>query len=303
MAVDTSSALASNSNTTLHRALGRLQPSRLCNPQDLQRMLFCGAWLFSSIFFSAWPAGCQELTIAPSALQVVHQAIAESMVFVETGSYTMGCMRKRAVDCYGDELPLHPVAVSSFQIGKYEITQAQWRAVMGSNPSNFDSCDDCPVENVSWNDVQVFITTLNQQSGLNYRLPTEAEWEFAARGGRLSQGFKYAGSNRLRKVAWFDKNSLGRTHPVGTKAPNELGLHDMSGNVWEWCLDVYAFYLEIPQTDPVNQNADGSRVLRGGGWYDRRDFNRVTYRNALKPKYAEFRYGFRLVLPISMSGL
>ena len=301
MVVGTSSVLAFSSNTNMHRAWGRLQPSRPLLSQGLQRILLRASWLCSIIFFSAWSAGCQEITSSPSELEAVHQAIAESMVFVETGSFEMGSDRMRVR--YASELPVHPVAVSSFQIGKYEITQAQWRAVMGSNPSDFENCDDCPVENVSWNDAQVFITTLNQQTKRNYRLPTEAEWEFAARGGRLSQGYRYAGSNRLRKVAWHEKNSGRRTHPVGTKAPNELGLYDMSGNVWEWCQDVFVAYTDLPQTDPIIEGVEGPRVLRGGGWHDRRDFNRVTYRNALRPKYAEHRYGLRLALPISSVGL
>jgi len=278
----------------------RLQPSRSLIPQGFQRILLRATLLYIIIFFSAWSAGCQQFPNSPIELAAVHQAIAESMVFVETGSFEMGSDRMRVR--YVSELPVHPVAVSSFQIGKYEITQAQWRAVMGSNPSDFENCDDCPVDNVSWNGVQVFITTLNQQTGRNYRLPTEAEWEFAARGGRLSQGYQYAGSNRLRQVAWYERNSGRRTHPVGTKAPNELGLYDMSGNVWEWCQDVFVAYTDLPQTDPLIEGVEGPRVLRGGGWYDRRDFNRVTYRNALRPKYAENRYGFRLVLPITSSG-
>jgi len=297
MVAVTSLVLASNSNTSVHTTWGRLQPSKLLISQGLQGLLLRATLLYSIIFFSAWPAGCQQFPSSPSELTAVHQAIAESMVFVETGSFEMGSDRMRVR--YVSELPVHPVAVSSFQIGKYEITQAQWRAVMGSNPSDFENCDDCPVENVSWNDVQVFITTLNQQTGRKYRLPTEAEWEFAARGGRLSRGFNYAGSNRLRKVAWYNRNGGRRTHPVGTKAPNELGLYDMSGNVWEWCQDVFVAYTDLPQTDPLIEAVDGPRVLRGGGWHDRRDFNRVTYRNALRPKYAENRYGFRLVLPIT----
>jgi formylglycine-generating enzyme required for sulfatase activity len=140
--------------------------------------------------------------------------------------------------------------VSSFNIGKYEVTQGQWKAVMGDNPSRFKSGDNYPVENVSWNDVQDFLSRLNALTGKNYRLPRETEWEYAARGGNSSRGYKYSGSANINDVAWYDGNSGERTHPVGTKAPNELGIYDMSGNVKEWC-----------------QDAEGSyRVYRGGCW-------------------------------------
>lgn len=174
------------------------------------------------------------------------------------------------------------VTVSDFKIGKYPVTQAQWRRVMGSNPAYFKDCDDCPVENVSWDEVQDFIAKLNQQTGLRYRLPTEAEWEYAARGGNLSNGYQYAGSNNLDEVGWYSKNSNRQTHPVGQKKPNELGLHDMSGNVWELCIN--------------KKTANSfSYVLRGGSW-DLDDYvcrSAVRYRNYPDPWYII--YGFRLV--------
>ena len=143
-------------------------------------------------------------------------------------------------DGNSNEQPVHKVKLSNFEMGKYPITQAQWEAVMGANPSRFNTCDQCPVEKISWNDVQEFIEKLNEKyPGKNYRLPTEAEWEYAARGGNESKGNLYSGSSELGSVGWFSDNSNNKTHPVGKKQPNELGIYDMSGNVWEWCHDWY----------------------------------------------------------------
>jgi hypothetical protein len=173
--------------------------------------------------------------------------------------------------------------VPGFYIGKYEVTQKQWRAVMGNNPSNWTG-DNLPVEQVSWNDVQQFLTKLNQMTGRNYRLPTEAEWEYAAQGGSQRNNFEYAGSNNVGEVAWYDGNSGNRTHTVDTKSPNSIGIHDMTGNVWEWCSDWY----DSNQTDRVN---------RGGSWSSTAAGCRVAARGSDSPGDSGGDLCFRLVLP------
>ncbi len=218
------------------------------------------------------------------------------MVMVEGGTFTMGCTSEQS-GCYDDEKPTHRVTVSSYQIGKYEVTQAQWRAVMGNNPSSFSGCDNCPVDNVSWNEVQDFIRKLNQQTGKNYRLPTEAEWEYAARGGNKSKGYKYSGSTDIGSVAWYSSNSGGKTHPVGQKQANELGIYDLTGNVWEWCEDRYGNYSSSSQTNPKGPSTGSYRVLRGGSWNFVAEYCRVSDRNGSTPRDRYNYSGFRLVLP------
>ena len=168
------------------------------------------------------------------------------------------------------------------------MTQAQWIAVMGSSPSNFNDCNNCPVENVSWVDVQQFLQKLNQITGKNYRLPYEAEWEFAARGGNKTQKFKYSGSANLNSVAWYSENSSSRTHPVGQKQANELGLFDMTGNVFEWCLDGFKLY-------DNNGSPSTEKVIRGGAF----NFHgtRISYRTRAAPETRIDSVGFRIVLP------
>ena len=218
-----------------------------------------------------------------------------AMVYVSGGTFTMGATSEQGSDAWDDEKPAHSVTLSGYYIGKYEVTQKLWKAVMGSNPSNFKG-DNLPVERVSWNDVQEFLRKLNAMTGKNYRLPTEAEWEFAARGGNSSRGYKYSGSNSLGNVAWYYDNSGSGTHAVGTKSPNELGIYDMSGNVWEWCQDWYGSYSGSSQRNPQGPNSGSSRVFRGGCWsYDAR-FCRVSIRGYNTPGYRLNHLGFRLAL-------
>jgi len=230
------------------------------------------------------------------------------MVFVKGGTFTMGCTSEQS-DCDDDEKPAHQVTVSDFYIGKYEVTQKQWREIMGNNPSHFSGCDNCPVENVSWNDIQEFIKKLNQKTGKKYRLPTEAEWEYAARGGVETHGRasdnntpraskKYAGSNNIEEVAWYSSNSGSKTNPVGRKKPNELGIFDMSGNVWEWCSDWYGsnYYKNSPQTNPQGPSSGAIRVLRGGSWSRIAQYCRVSNRSIFTSDFRIGSRGFRLAL-------
>ena len=216
-----------------------------------------------------------------------------AMVYVSGGTFTMGATSEQGSDAGSDEKPAHSVTLSGYYIGKYEVTQELWEAVMGSNPSYFKG-DNLPVEQVSWDDVQEFLRKLNAMTGKRYRLPTEAEWEFAARGGNSSRGYKYSGSNSLGSVAWYYDNS--GTHAVGTKSPNELGIYDMSGNVWEWCQDWYGSYSSSSQRNPKGPNSGSSRVSRGGGWYDNAWCCRVSLRRNDTPDFRLGTLGFRLAL-------
>ena len=215
------------------------------------------------------------------------------MVYVKGGTFTMGATAEQGSDAYSDEKPTHSVTLSDYYIGKYEVTQAQWKAIMGSNPSNWKG-DNLPVENVSWNDIQEFIKKLNAQTGKKFRLPTEAEWEYAARGGNQSKGYKYSGSNSISEVAWYDGNSGDKTHPVGQKAPNELGIYDMSGNVYEWCQDWYGDYSSSSQTNPTGPSSGSYRVLRGGSWNYSARSCRVSDRGSGTPDSRRNNRGFRL---------
>ena len=212
-----------------------------------------------------------------------------NMVYVSGGTFIMGG------DDSSDQMPTHSVPLSSYYICKYEVTQALWRAVMGSNPSNFKG-NNLPVENVSWYDCQTFIKRLNSYTGRNFRLPTEAEWEFAARGGNYSRHYKYSGSNHIDDVAWYIDNSNKRPHPVGTKQANELGLYDMSGNVGEWCSDWDGSYSSYSQTNPTGPNSGSFRVNRGGFWRYNARYCRTPERNSNTPDYCVNTIGLRLVL-------
>ncbi len=209
------------------------------------------------------------------------------MVNIQGGTFQMG-------DYDGNNI--HKVTLSGFFMSKYEVTQQQWREIMGTNPSYFKNCDNCPVEQVSWNDVQEFIEKLNAKTGENYRLPTEAEWEYAARGGET---YKYAGSDNIGSVVWYKDNSGGKTNPVGQKSPNGYGLYDMSGNVWEWCSDWYGsnYYNNSPSSNPKGPNNGTDRILRGGSWDYVPNGCRVVHRGHDKVAYGNNRRGFRLVLP------
>ena len=234
------------------------------------------------------------------------------MIAVEGGTFTMGATSEQGSDAVSDEKPTHSVTLSSYSIGETEVTQALWQAVMGQNPtsdgsqwsSTYGLGGNYPAYYVSWYDCQDFIRRLNALTGENFRLPTEAEWEYAARGGNKSRGYKYAGSNTLGNVAWYWDNipsqssgSAGYgTQVVATKSPNELGLYDMSGNVWEWCQDRYGDYSSGSQTNPTGPGSGHYRVIRGGSWGSGAGNCRVSYRGSGVPANRYTDLGLRLAL-------
>lgn len=231
----------------------------------------------------------------------VADGVTFTMMPVDGGSFMMGATIEQT-DAYDDESPTHLVTLGDYLMGCTEVTQELWEAVMGSNPSATKG-DMLPVTNVSWDYCQEFISRLNarfasQLDGRTFRLPTEAEWEFAARGGNRRVGYMYSGSNTLDDVAWYSNNSDRMIHEVGGKAANELGIYDLSGGVWEWCQDWFGDYSSDPQTDPVGPPTGSNRVIRGGSW----DFFaircRTSYRSYYDPAYANGRpnLGLRLVL-------
>jgi formylglycine-generating enzyme required for sulfatase activity len=214
------------------------------------------------------------------------------MVFVEGGTFMMGNNSDNSAK------PVHKVTLSSFYIGKYEVTEGQWKEVMGNNRVKLSNCDDCPLLEVSYNDIQEYIKLLNERSGKQYRLPTEAEWEYAAIGGRFSKGYTYSGSNHLDTVGWYDKNSVFyRPNPVGKKLANELGIYDMSGNAWEWCSDwcwdynTYT-YPKRPQKNPTGLKSGKYHIVRGGSRSSSPEFCTIYSRVS---SYLHTTSGFRLV--------
>ena len=218
------------------------------------------------------------------------------LVFIQGGAFQMG-------DEHGDLWdacrPVHKVTVKDFYLSKYPVTQALWRAVMGDDPPElaFKGSGNRPVERVSWDDTQLFIQQLNERTGESYRLPTEAEWEYAVRGGIYSNRYKYAGSNKLKEVGWYDENSHDETKPVGLKFPNELGLYDMSGNVYEWCADVWHENYEDAPSDGsawMEGGEQNRRVVRGGSWYVNSNLCRVASRFWFYQDYRLNFIGFRL---------
>jgi formylglycine-generating enzyme required for sulfatase activity len=215
------------------------------------------------------------------------------MVKVEGGAFTMGATAEQGSDAWDGEKPAHQVTLSDYYIGETQVTQALWKSVMGNNPSYWKG-DNLPVERVSWEDAQEFIQKLIQETGRTFRLPAEAEWEYAARGGKKSKGYKYSGSNSIDEVAWYS-NSGGKTHSVKAKKANELGLYDMSGNVFEWCNDWYGKYSSDAQTNPQGPDEGSRRVLRGGGWRSIAGNCRVSYR-FISSRDHDNNVGFRLVM-------
>ena len=225
----------------------------------------------------------------------VKDGISIDMVRVEAGTFTMGATAEMKNPDY-NEKPIHRVTLTNdYYIGKYEVTQALWQTVMGNNPSYFKG-DNLPVEQVSWNDCKKFLSKLNRITGKMFRLPTEAEWEYAARGGNKSRGYQYSGSKKLSNVSWYKGNSGSKIHAVGTKQPNELGIYDMSGNISEWCQDWYAKYNSSSQVNPTGANSGSYRVVRGGSWGHDARYCRSSFRIYFTPDYRYINLGLRLVL-------
>ena len=247
--------------------------------------------------------GSELPPLEPQVLEFNVGDVTFVMVPIEGGTFLMGATAEQGSDASSREKPVHQVTLSSYYIGETEVTQALWQAVTGQSPSYF-SGSQLPVEQVSWQDCQTFIATLNDMTGMSFRLPTEAEWEFAARGGNESAGYKYSGSNLLSAVAWYSYNDSWDTrgtdyygpHPVATRNPNELMLFDMSGNVHEWCQDWYGNYSLDAQVDPVGPASGTMRIYRGGTWYFDEWFCRVSFRNGVAPTNRSYGIGMRLEL-------
>ena len=243
--------------------------------------------------------------------RVLHE-LEDNMVWVEGGTFTMGVSPddERYSSWYWDGCkPAHQVTLTAFYICKYEVTQELWQAVMGTTLSQqrdkysksykfelYGVGDNYPMHYLSWKDCQKFIERLNRITGKRYRLPTEAEWEYAACGGNRSQGYEYSGGNDLSAVAWYAGNSGDSTHPVGQKSPNELGLYDMNGNVEEWCQDWYGSYISGSQTNPTGPSTGSDRVIRGSSFYNDAVAFRVSHRYCLVPSAFNWTTGLRLAL-------
>ena len=265
-------------------------------------------YLMKRIFVMITAALLMVLTTHVSAQQqdamtITVKGVSFKMIRVQGGTFTMGATYEQGSDAEDNAKPAHKVTLSTYYIGETEVTQALWQAVMGSNPSEFKGSMR-PVEQVNWYDCQEFIRRLNQLTGKKFRLPTEAEWEFAARGGTKSLNYKYSGSNDINTVAWYMDNAFEKgegspdygTHVVKTKKPNELGIYDMSGNVNEWCSDWYGNYTDAAQTNPQGVSSGFHRVGRGGGWSSIGRCCRSSYRYGHIPDKQVFYLGLRLVL-------
>ena len=242
------------------------------------------------------PSSTKRQSAQPAASPAKQQAVAQligNMVYVQGGTFTMGRTSSKAYWCDDSDQPVHQVTVGSFYICKYEVTQKLWKAFMGNNPS-WTKADNMPVEWVNWVTAQKFIRKLNAFSGKKFRLPTEAEWEYAARGGNRSHNYLYSGSDDINAVAWWKDNSGDKLHPVGTKRPNELGLYDMTGNAYEWCSDWQEPYQSGAQTNPKGPQTGDWKVMRGGNQSSSESESGVMTRSQCMPDIATC-CGLRLV--------
>ena len=251
--------------------------------------------LVNYLLTNQWPTDDAHLPYGSKSFYL--NGVGFSLIPIEGGTFTMGATEEHTADADEDEYPAHEVTVSSFYMSQIEVTRQLWLEVMGTTPGHF-SCGFCrPVTHVSWNDCQEFIAKLNELTHSSFRLPTEAEWEYAARGGKLTHSYLYAGSDNIEEVAWYGGNPAGNiSHNVAMKKDNELQLFDMTGNVREWCQDYYGPYSSEPQTDPTGPESGYYRVVRGGSYTDRVAWCRVARRFHNSPNTTSYYIGFRLVL-------
>ena len=270
-------------------------------------IIVAGWFLLSKYVNFSGPKESELVTVAENYRTITVGDCSFNMVYVEGGTFTMGATPEQGDDFDGDERPLHQVTLSSYMIGETEVTQQLWTTVMGEGPLPYDG-DQHPMKSVSYDDCIIFVKQLNEMTGLHFHLPTEAQWEFAARGGNKTQGYRFSGSDNIDDVGWYANNSwnMGKGHPdfgnhrVGSKQPNELGLYDMSGNVWEWCADYFGRYTDEAKTDPTGpDNPMASyRVNRGGSWDYIATSSRSSNRRNRTPDFRNFNLGLRLALDI-----
>ena len=280
---------------------------------SMKKRIYAAGSLLLWFSVSLWP-GCGKDGNTDASPAEVIQALEATMVYVEGGTFMMGATEEQGNDVWPNETPVHEIRLDGFYIGKFEVTQAQWKAVMGTaladmvaqnDWSAYGLGDNVPMYDVSWHDAVAFCARLSEVTGKTYRLPTEAEWEYAARGGQNAEGTRYAGSDDIDEVAWHEGNSwsLGSEHPdfcvhaVGQKRPNGLGLYDMSGNVWEWCQDWYGedYYASSPAFNPPGPVNGALRVSRGGSWCSDERYCRVSFRDNANPGIWARNLGFRVV--------
>jgi len=261
-------------------------------------------WCSIFVFILGCASGSTDLPPITTQGSVIANSIGMKLVAIPAGHFMMGCSPDDS-QCKPDEQPVHPVRITkSFYLGQYPVTQGQYKELMGGNPSKFQLLEgclhDCPVETISWDDAQEFLKKLSVREKRKYRLPTEAEWEYAARAGTTTK--YYWGNNVNGDYLWYNENSVYKTHPVGNKKPNSFGLYDMLGNVFQWCYDGYdaKFYARSPEADPhgVDRPAYNQRTLRGGSWYYAADEARVSSRYPSPANHPDTFNGFRVVLEV-----
>ena len=249
---------------------------------------------FVNVVWKDIPHVAEEIC-PPNSIPIPIKGTTFYMIKVQGGPFYMGASKEQGEDAWPEEIPQHEVILDDYYIGETPVTQELWNAVMSSNPSRFVS-EKNPVENVSWKDCQKFIKRLNELTGKKFSLPTEAQWEYAARGGNKSEGYKYSGGNILFNVGWSVASRIRSTQVVKAKEPNELGVYDMSGNVWEWCLDSYYEYNRKKAINPIGASATNSHIRRGGCWAISARHCRVTCRDYQSENHRSSQQGFRLVL-------